>query len=493
MGLFDKLKTSLLGRAMFVQPEAAALPPTPLPKPPKGAVTLPAWRKTLASNPAELRKVDRQLANTDRLSARTLGTTAQVVREFYRSSPDLSSAVSFMLRTGIPEEYTVIARDMEGVVNVDTTKLANELLRRLTYMGNVDGSYGAQQGLQSLSEQLGLELILDGAACLEVALDKARIPASFNPVSVPTLVFFEEDASFKMSQKVGGDLIDLDIPTIIYVNVDQMQNEVYPSSYIESAIQPILADVEFNNDTRRALKRAVLPRLTAIIDSEKVKKMTPPDILADNDKFTAYKSDLVSSIESVLNGMAPEDALVSYDSISYSFIDGGHDPAQIIERIQGVLNSKLVSGAKTVPVILGHGSNANASSSESLLYIKQANMVRVKLNEIYSRALTIAVRIMGQDAYVEFKYAEIDLRPSSELEAYKTMKQSRILSLLSLGFLPDEEASIMLTGNLPPATFKPLSGTGFMTLGGAANPAPASGTGAIDKTLTPSTPSKPKS
>lgn len=41
------------------------------------------------------------------------------------------------------------------------------------------------------------------------------------------------------------------------------------------------------------------------------------------------------------------------------------------------------------------------------------------------------------------------------------MKQSRVLELLSLGFMSDEEASIMLTGKLPSANAPQLSGTGF--------------------------------
>jgi hypothetical protein len=398
------------------------------------------------------------------------------------------------MRTGIPEKFKLTARDMDGKISVDATKLAHELLRRMTYLGNVDGTFGAQMGLQSLSEALGLELILDGASCLEVALDKARIPASLNPISVTTLVMFEEDNSFKLKQRIGGEDIDLDLPTIIYVTVDQLQTEVYPSSYVESAIQPILADIDFNNDTRRALKRAVLPRLTAIIDSEAVKKFTPPDILGDPEKYAAYKNALIQEVQAVVNGAAPEDAFVSYDQVDYKYIDGGQDPSAIIERIQKVLNGKLSSGAKTLPVILGQASTSNASSTEAMLYVKQANMLRVKLNEIYSRAMTIAVRIMGQDAYVEFEYEPIDLRPTRELEAYKSMEQSRILDLLSLGFLTDEEACIALTGNLPPDGYTPKSGTMFRGQGaaGQAGGNPDSNTSAMGQTLKPKAPAAPK-
>lgn len=473
-------------------PEAATLTPPPLPKAPNAPVSYPGYRKQIAASSAALRDSDRGISTLDRLvAARNLSNTKQIVRQLFHTSPELSSAITTMLRVGIPERYTVVARDLDGKIDVAATGVAHELLRRVTFLGAVDGSFGTQQTVQSLSEQLGLELIIEGAACLEVALDKARIPASFNPIACSQLRIYEEDNSFRLTQVVGGQEVDLDLPTIIYTSVDQDLLSAYSSSYMEAAIPPVLSDLDFNNDMRRALKRAVLPRLAATIDGEKVKKLTPPEILSDAAKFNDYKIALIAEVENVLNGLSPEDALVSYDSITYSYIDGGKDPASIIERIQGVLNSKLASGAKTLPVVLGHGGTSNSSSTEAVLYLKQANILRVKLNEIYSRALTIALRLLGNDTYVEFTYAPIDLRPEAELEAFKAMEQSRILELLSLGMLTDEEACIKLTGNLPPAGYKPLTGTMFKA-GTVANKNPTSNTSAIDQSLTPKTPKEPK-
>ena len=246
------------------------------------------------------------------------------------------------------------------------------------------------------------------------------------------------------------------------------------------------------------MKRAVLPRLMATIDSEAVKKSTPPDILQDSNKFATYKQAIIAAVQNVLNGANPEDAIVSFSEVTYAYIDGGKDPSAIIERIQSVLNSKLQTGVKTLPVVLGHGAGATAASAESLLFIKNANMIRVKLNEFYSRALTVAVRIVGQDCYVEFKYAQIDLRPDAELEAYAAMKQSRILQQLSLGMVTDEEACVELTGNLPPQGYKPLMGTMFMSTSqqagkdGSAQPGTASSGTSNMSQGKPDTPTAPK-
>lgn len=472
---------------------AATLAPPPLPKAPNKAVSLPGYRRNVEASKSALRETDRTPAAVDRvLATRSQTATKKQIRLLSHTSPELSSAISTILRVGIPEAYRVYGRDLDGKIDTNATALANELLRRLTFLGAVDGSYGSQQTVQSLSEQLGLELMLEGAACLEVALDKARIPASLNPIAVSTIKMYEEDNSTRMVQLIGGEEISLDIPTVIYTSLDQDLLEAYSASPMEAAVVPVIADLDFNNDTRRALKRAVLPRLSATIDSEKVKKFTPPEILADADKFAAYKQELISSVETVINGLNPEDALVSYDTIVYSFVSGGQDPSSIIERIQKVLNGKLASGAKTLPVVLGHGSTSNASSTEAVLYLKQANIVRVKLNEIYSRALTVAIRLMGIDGYVEFEYDSLDLRPAKELEAYKAMEQSRVLELLSLGMISDEEACIRLTGNLPPTGYKPLAGTMFKG-GGQTITNPSSNTSAISQSTTSDAPKGVKS
>ena len=212
-------------------------------------------------------------------------------------------------------------------VHDEVVALAHELLRRVTFLGNPDGSYGAQQTLQSISESLGQELMLTGAACLEVALDKQRVPASMNVIAVNTLSFYEADNSVRMVQKIGGTEISLDIPTVIYTALDQNPTDAYSTSPLNASIQAILSDLDFNNDIRRSLKRAILPRLQAKIDSERLKKMTPPEILADSDKFAEFQNSVITEVENTLNGLNPEDALVGLDLIDYSYIDGGHDQA----------------------------------------------------------------------------------------------------------------------------------------------------------------------
>ncbi len=475
--------------------QSATLAPPPPPKAPNAPRALPGYRTNVVAKTSASTKRDRNLKSLDRVAdIRNRSTTSEILREMSVMSPEMSSAVSLALRTGIPDRFTLVGRNLDGQVDAAATNLAHELLRRLTYLGNADGSMGVQQGLQSLSETLGKDLLLEGAACLEVALDKSRTPASMNVIAPSTLVYYEEDNSFKLKQKVGGDEIDLDLPTVIFTSVDQLSSELHPTSPLEASIKAIIADLDFTQDTARALKRAVLPRLNAVIDSEKLKKMTPPEVLADPELFAKYQNEVIASVQNVMNGLNPEDVLVSFDTVSYAYVDGGHEPGAVLERVQKILNGKLVAGTKSLPVSMGFGGTSNASSTESMLFLKHCDLVRRKLNEIYSRALTIAIRIMGVEGYVEFVYDPLDLRPTRELEAFRAMEQSRILDQLSLGLISDDEACVLLTGHLPPQGYAPKSGTMFRSAAGASAPVenPTSNTSAVERTLKPDTPTAPK-
>ena len=177
-------------------------------------------------------------------------------------------------------------------------------------------------------------------------------------------------------------------------------------------------------------------------------------------------NNLVTQLEAKVNGLAPEDALVYFDSIGFSVKDAA--PPNITneyDTLKDIGNARVATGAKTLPAILGHGvASSNIASTETMLFVKNAvGIITSKLDELFSKALTLAVRLYGIDCVVEFYFDDVNLRPELELEGFKETKQRRIIELLSLGFYSDDEAAVLLTGHLPPLGFKTLSGTMFKT------------------------------
>ena len=427
----------------------------------------PSYLTTTQPSESVLPVQDRRVASTDPESYRTNArNTRELIRSLSATNSDLSAAINSHLRTAITAGFTAIARNApDGTVSEDGTKLVNAMLARFNVMHDYKNGFGGVMSLRSLSESLGMELMRYGSCCLELVLDRVRMPARLEPISTTQVFFRRDDKILKPHQLVGGEEISLDVPTFFYTAVDQDLLTVYSDSPFESGIQPTLASQSFLSDLRRVVKRALHPRLEVVIDEEKFKKNIPAEVLYDDVALKGYMDDMISSIESKVNGLKPEDAVVYFDTLGIQYITGGNNSyPEEVKVLNGIIDSKLSSGAKTLPSVLGHGTTGsqNIASSETLMHLKSSTgLVQEKLNEIYSRALTLAVRLYGLDVYVEFKYKEVNLRPELELEAFRAMEQSRVLELLSLGMISDVEASIRLTGELPDASAPKLQGTGF--------------------------------
>lgn len=477
------------------------LPPVEMPKAKKGATSLSSWKTQLGRATAVITQPDRGLANTDITTYRTGANTPSVIRDLAASNPDLSATMNAYLRVGIPEEYSLVARDMDGEINADASRTAREVLNRMTLIGDPTLGYNPTTDIQSLSESLGKELFQYGSMALELVLNKQLTPAYMQPVSVTKLKWKEEEGGVYPVQVISGKEISLDIPTFFYLSVDQDLLTPYSQSPVETAIQAVLADAQFMNDLRKAMHRVIQPRLVATLLEERIAKTLDPAIRADQEKYDEFMDGLVEALTEQLTNLEPEEALVSWDNVEYDMLTtdkGGGDSSSVWQAVQKLIENKLTAGAKSLPAVLGRDAQASSATTSSMLFLKNANIIRSKLNVLYSRALTMALRLLGLDVMVEFKYAKLDLRPDAELAAYRSMEQSSKLELLSLGMKTDDEVCLELTGRLPPKGYTPKAGTMFKNNPSKVVENPDSQTstmktGGAKDNLQPSTPSNPKS
>lgn len=483
---------------------AAEMPAVPLPKGKSGQASFPPYVKSTKANPkTALVRTDSQIANTDITTYRTNGDTRQTIRSFVKASPDLSAAVTSYKRVGITPNFTCLAKNLDGTFNYDATALAHQLLVNMNILTDPSLGFDDSLSIRSLCEVWINDLMTYGAMSAELVLNKARIPDKIQPISEAQIKLYPSSDNKRITPKqvISGTEIDLNIPTYFRVTLDQDSLDAYPSSPLESAIQPVLFSAQFMNDVRRVIQKAIHPRLVATIDEDKLRKAIPPDIAMDSDKVAAYLNETITGLQETINGLEPHEALVLFDSITIEQKDHGNtNLSKEYEVIQGLANSKMATGAKVLPTVLGHSNGtSNVASAEVLLFMKYVEGGPWgKINELMSRIMTMAVRLMGQDCYVEFQLEPIELRPKSELESFASMRQSRILDLLSLGMISDEEACVILTGKLPPKGYKMLSGTMFRA--GAGNTQPAgngyngasNGGSTMNQNLNPDTPTGAK-
>ena len=446
----------------FLKPKAATLPPLPAPKVPSSkGVTYPYLGKTKGS------KLPNSATNTTNLSlndyVRNEATINQVIKKLVLTSPDLSNTIETKLRTAVSSSCTVIAYDEDGIVSEEGTRAANAFIMRLNYSSPDYTHYTSTTDIRSLATSCLFDILVYGAGSLELVLGSTRFPAFFR--SLPTRLITWGDATPRTfpiyKDPVKGD-ISLDYPTIFYIASQDNNESPYADSPLTAAIQACLFDAAFLDDLRRAATRSIFQRLLVTINSDKYMTTLPLEVQTNKDLLKSHMDATIAALESQMANLDPGDSIVVFDTLTPSTIqDANRSEDRSIQVLNDLIAGKIASGAKILPAIIGRGESSNSASTESMLFLKAISSVQQEWNMLFSRALTLAVRLMGHDVNVSYQMEEVNLRPSLELESFRSQKQARLLELLSHGLNDDISTCIQLTGSLPPKGYVPLSGTGF--------------------------------
>ena len=501
MNFLEKLRNIDLGlTALAADPFSASKKSAPnAVKVPKTAQSRPIYMTSSnMSSGQALPRPDRRLINTDITTYRTGRDTATIIRDFAVATPDLSASVDAYIRTAVTSNYKAVAKNLDGTFSVEATTALQTLLIHFDVLNNYEEGFSNTNSVRAVAEALAKEFRYHGAAAMELVLNKQRLPVKLQPAAVSLIDFRVDSDGLHPMQKVDNEEVSLDIPTFFYRSMDQDLLMAHASSPMEAALQPVLFMQEFLNDLRRVVKQAVFPRMQVKISTQELMAMMPPEARESPENTQAYLRSVVDSVADHINGLQPEDALVMIDSMEATYLSRGNVSLDTeLETMKDIVNGKIATGVKTMPAILGQGSSSNnIASTETLLFMKSAEGLQFALNDLFSQALTLAVRLLGYDVYVEFGFERIDLRPYRELEAFKAMEQSRVLELLSIGQLTDEEANLQLTGRLPLPGAPRLSGT-FFHLGSSAevpgNPYSGTSQGTLNQNLTSDAPKNGKS
>lgn len=477
--MFEKLR-SLFNRPALTA--AADLPAQPPLKPgKKGGLSFPSYLTTTKPAQAALARNDRQLANTDILNYRQNPDTYKLIRQYVAASPDLSNALFSYIRLGIPTDFSAIARNPDGTINPEGTRLLQQIIARMNYIGK-DGTYGGGTSIRSISEQLARELVLYGSMGGELVLDEARLPLKVQPFSLTQVEYWpsKDGKGLVPRQVVGGERIDLNLPTVVILQLDQDIQNAYSESMLQAAIKPVQFSEQMAQDLHKVVLRAIHPRVHAKIDEELFRKNgLSMEAQLDNTKAMAEYNAMVETLRTTLSTMAIDDAMVYFNNLEiHTENPGSTGLSNEYEVLQAIADARLAAGAKAMPAVLGKGGSQNTASAEVMLFVKSAEgAVKTKLDEFWSRQFTTAIRLMGVDGYVDFKFDDVSLRPKEEMMAFTQTKLSINTDLLSLGVITDEEFSIRMTGELPPPGAPKLSGTMFKhgnASGSAGNADPAS-------------------
>jgi hypothetical protein len=405
---------------------------------------------------------DKSWVTQDPRTLRSQGKVTEAIRTLAKENGNLSTALFDMVQ--IADSGWKVSAYVPGTTEFsgEGTILANNIVASMTTLYDYTLGFGKKRPITMLIQTLLRETAITGGCAMELELDKARLPERFQAVDYSTLEWVSDGKGSKYPQQVGfGDPIQLNIPTFYAESLHQEMDTAYSTSIFRSALDAVFTSADFMADMRRVVFKSGHSRLVAILDSDKIRASAPKDVRADDKKLMAYMTTVKTQVEDTLKDIAPEDAVVAFDSVNFETQDIGKNKADYSPMLTSLGNIESTS-LKTPPSVLGMraAGSQSLSNTETLIFLKTAKALQTTVESVMSRGLTTACRLYGSDVYVKFEFSAIDLRPESELEAFKTMKEARILQRLSLGLITDAQAAYELDLPYNPAA-PTLSGTNF--------------------------------
>lgn len=392
-------------------------------------------------------------------SVRTRSDINEIIRTLMREDGLFSSAANSMVALAA-KSYRIAGYNEAGIMDSAVMAAGYSILDKIDTLHDYSQGFNDKPSIQALLSTLQIDTIGSGGCGVELILDESFGPERLVPIGYSTIEWEADGKGGRYPTQDRGD-INLDLPNVFIAEHNRNADEAYSVSLLRPGLSQTFQFTEFLEDTHRAVNRTGHSRLISTIDAKAARDLAPSEIANDPDKLARYLNQMKGSVEDSLSELEPEDALVSFDTVSHDVKDIGGNKSDY-SSLMTVLGNLLGVSLKTPASVSGLRTSGGQalSNAETLIYLKVVESTRPPVEEIMSRALTLAVRLLGIDGHIKFVFDPIDLRPDTELEAYRNAKQQRILALLSYGLITDAEAAFEL-GIRPQGLIQAFSGTGF--------------------------------
>lgn len=386
---------------------------------------------------------------------KTQQTPAELLYTLSRWDPDFSNAVWNFMRVA-ESGWKAIGCDKEGNPDSKVQERLELMLQRLNWAQDYT-QFTMPLSVDGVVAQLTKYVVLRGALACELVLGEDSLVRELVAVDPVRVQFMQpENGVFKPFMKSNdGKDVSLDFPTFVWEVLDPDAETPYEQPPLLSAINAVMFRIGVLEDLQRVVKRVAYPRITVKLLEETIIANMPLDVQVDPEAKAKWLKDRKTEVARLLEDVRPEDALVMWDSMEVGILSDENNPTIDFRPLIEVLSQLITSSLKTLPTIMGYkfSSSQTIAATETLLYTKGVRGIQRPVERAVSRMLTLALLLEGTQGVVKFKFMPIELRPETELENQRAMKQARILELHSEGWISDEEAAEELTGEsvLPPS------------------------------------------
>ncbi len=388
-----------------------------------------------------------------------------IIRTLVQEDGLFSAAANAMVALAGGSGYRIAGIDDTGTMSLTVAAMAYQVMDAFSLTNDYSQGYNDKPAMDSLIPSLLMDVVTSGGCGVELVLDAGFAPNQLLPLGYSSITWEARgnNRGRYPVQGSGSDKVELNLPTVFIGELNRSPDEAYAVSPLRPGLSQTINFNSFLEDTHRSLNRTGHSRMVAIIAADKVLQAMPEADRRDPVKVNAVWTQVRAELEQALADLEPEDAIVAMDSVTFEVKDTGGSKQDYTGMLETLGNMQGVS-LKTPGSVSGMrgGGGQALSNAETLMYLKSTAGIRPPVEEVISRALTLACRLNGIAGSVIFEFMPIDLRPESELEAFYATKQKRVLEQLSYGVINDAHACYAL-GLRPQNWAVTLAGTGFYT------------------------------
>lgn len=319
------------------------------------------------------------------------------------------------------------------------------LKERFDFIDNYDG-FILPNTLRDQTTRMARNILTsdNASGALFINLRENYSPDEFKVLDCD-LIFFDTEKNKKRHIPYtyeNGKKVYLDYMNFLWQPMDADAMAYMGNNPLRPSLRTTFTKMEFFDNLRKVLKNQAWPKIKVVLDEQAVIKMAPPDVKANAKALVEFLNDYLDKMEDQLTGIDPDQNIIVYDTIKeISFLESRNafDPTPI----SNLLDSELISGAKAPPSTVGKGGSTRTgeglASAELVIFRRSIKAIRGLVENIYSRAFSICMRLQGFQGYAQFKLKEFTLRPPEESAQYDSIRQDTLTDAWLLGSIGDKE------------------------------------------------------
>lgn len=405
----------------------------------------------------------------DIFDTRLANDSRTLMADMFVHDTDVSASVNAALTLANTDLMIWVTDPSTGDINRDLTIQLKAMITALTEPFDYSLGFQLKPDLDTTSEEMRYMTLLRGGIGTELVFDKQLTPMRLENVDLATVKWIEKiPGEYKPYQtdKATNKDISLDIPSFWVAFHRRDPTKIYQAGLFVSAINSIASRQLVINELYSIMRSTGYSRMTIAVAEEVILKSAPVQLRTDPVKLKVYLNDRLSQIGASLQGLKSGSPFVHWDSVTPNILnDKNPSAAMDIRPVIDVLNQQQQAALKTMPTVLGRGSNAQVAGVEARYAAMCADELNKPIQMNLRRAFQFMLNVAGIAGIVHCQYVPAELRPDLELEPQRVMKSARLKDDLSLGLISDAEYHMQMFGRPAPASAPQLSGTGFMNTG----------------------------